>query len=88
MGVYAALRRGNFLSQLLMTFSLIGVSSPVFWLAFIMLTIFYGWLQIAPGPGRLDPIDLPPDPVTGIFVVDSILMGDWEMLRSVSGFPP
>ena len=31
--------------------SLIGVSSPTFWLAFIMLAIFYGDLQIAPGPG-------------------------------------
>ena len=41
--------------------SLIGVSSPTFWLAFIMLAVFYGGLQIAPGPGRLDPIAFPPE---------------------------
>ena len=38
--------------------SLIGVSSPTFWLAFIVLALFYGGLQIAPGPGRLDAIAL------------------------------
>lgn len=84
LGIAAAVARDSWIDHGARFVSLIGVSSPVFWLAFIMLTIFYGWLQIAPGPGRLDPIDLPPDPVTGIFVVDSILMGDWEMLRSVS----
>ena len=58
--------------------SLIGVSSPMFWLAFIMLTVFYGGLQIAPGPGRLDPIDLPPPTVTGLYLIDSALAGDWD----------
>ena len=51
--------------------SLIGVSAPTFWLAFIMLAIFYGWLRSAPGPGRLDPIAFPPDRVTGLLLVDS-----------------
>lgn len=84
LGIAAAVARDSWVDHGARFISLIGVSSPVFWLAFIMLTIFYGWLQIAPGPGRLDPIDLPPDAVTGLFVIDSMLMGDWEMLRSVS----
>src|SRR5262249_7076748 len=64
--------------------SLIGVSSPVFWLAFIALTIFYGWLQIAPGPGRIDPIDLPPPFVTGLFLIDTLLAGNWDLLPAVA----
>ncbi len=51
--------------------SLIGVSSPTFWLAFIVLAVFYGGLQIAPGPGRLDPIAFPPTTVTGLYLIDT-----------------
>ena len=56
----------------------------MFWLAFIALTIFYGWLQIAPGPGRLDPIDFPPPKVTGSFLVDSLLAGDWRTFKTAA----
>jgi peptide/nickel transport system permease protein len=55
---------------------------PVFWLAFIALTVFYGFLQIAPGPGRLGPIDFPPPTVTGIFLIDAALAGEWNTWRT------
>ena len=77
-GIAAAVWRDTWVDHGARFISLIGVSSPVFWLAFIALTIFYGALQIAPGPGRLDPIDLPPPTVTGLFLVDTALAGDWE----------
>ncbi|WP_239499623.1 hypothetical protein, partial [Stenotrophomonas maltophilia] len=59
-------------------------SSPTFWLAFIMLAIFYGGLEIAPGPGRLDAISLPPPTVTGLLLIDTIVAGDWEMFRDAA----
>jgi peptide/nickel transport system permease protein len=81
-GIVAAIKRDSWVDHAARFVSLIGVSSPVFWLAFIALTMFYGWLQIAPGPGRLDPIDLPPPTVTGFFLMDSLIAGDWETFRS------
>jgi peptide/nickel transport system permease protein len=51
---------------------------PSFWLAFTMLAIFYGALDWAPGPGRLDPIAFPPDRVTGLLLIDTVLAGDWD----------
>ena len=60
LGIAAAVWRDSWVDHVARFVSLIGVSSPVFWLAFIALTVFYGALQIAPGPGRLDPIDFPP----------------------------
>ena len=60
LGIMAAVRRDSWIDHLARLISLIGVSSPTFWLAFIMLALFYGGLQIAPGPGRLDAIALPP----------------------------
>lgn len=80
LGILAAVKRDRWVDHLARLVSLIGVSSPTFWLAFIMLALFYGGLQIAPGPGQLDPIAFPPPDVTGLYVVDSALAGEWETL--------
>ena len=39
MGVYAALRRGSVLSQLMMTFSLVGVSLPTFLIGILLILV-------------------------------------------------
>ena len=84
LGMLAAIRRDCWIDHLARTISLIGVSSPTFWLAFIMLALFYGGLQIAPGPGRLDPIAFPPPTVTGLYLVDSLLAGDVATFRDAA----
>ena len=81
LGIIAAVRRDSWIDHLARLVSLVGVSSPTFWLAFIMLALFYGGLQIAPGPGRLDPIAFPPPTVTGLYLVDTALAGDWAAFR-------
>ena len=81
LGVLAAVRRDSWIDHGARLISLLGVSSPTFWLAFIMLAIFYGGLQIAPGPGRLDAIALPPPRVTGLYLIDSVLGGDWDAFK-------
>ncbi len=84
LGVVAAVRRDSWIDNAARFISLIGVSSPTFWLAFIMLAIFYGELQIAPGPGRLDAIAFPPAKITGLFLVDSIINGDWATFKDAA----
>ena len=54
MGVYAALRRGSFLSQALMTVSLIGVSLPVFLIGILLILVFAVTLKWLPSFGRGD----------------------------------
>src|SRR5208282_1173659 len=81
LGIIAAVRRDSWIDHLARLVSLVGVSSPTFWLAFIMLALFYGGLQIAPGPGRLDPIAFPPPLTTGLYLVDTALAGDWAAFR-------
>ena len=47
MGIYAALKRGNFLSQVFMTISLLGVSLPTFLIGILLILVFsvhLGWL--------------------------------------------
>ncbi len=78
LGIMAAVWRDTWIDHVARVVSLIGVSSPTFWLAFIMLAIFYGGLEIAPGPGRLDPIAMPPSGGTGLLLIDTLVAGDWR----------
>ena len=84
LGIMAAVRRDSWIDNGARAISLIGVSSPTFWFAFIMLAAFYGGLEIAPGPGRLDPTSFAPPTVTGLLLVDTILAGDWETFRTAA----
>ena len=52
MGVYAALRRGTFLSQVLMTVSLLGVSLPTFLIGILLILSFSVGLGWFPSFGR------------------------------------
>jgi len=54
MGVYAALRRGTFLSQVLMTVSLLGVSLPTFLIGILLILAFSVGLGWFPSFGRGD----------------------------------
>ena len=79
-GVISAVRRNQWVDHLVRGVSLIGVSSPVFWLGLIGLYIFYfrlGWL---PGPGRLDVGLAEPQHVTGLYTLDSLLTANWATL--------
>ncbi len=58
MGVYAALRRGSFLSQLFMTLSLLGVSLPTFLIGILLILVFSVMLGWFPSFGRGDVVRL------------------------------
>ena len=49
-----------------------------------MLAVFYGRLECAPGPGRMDPIALPPPNGTGFLLIDTALAGDWEAFHDAA----
>ena len=52
MGVYAALRRGSFASQAMMTLSLLGVSLPTFLIGILLILLFAVTLKWLPSFGR------------------------------------
>jgi peptide/nickel transport system permease protein len=54
LGVYAALRRGSFGSQLVMTLSLLGVSLPTFLIGILLILFFSVTLKWLPSFGRGD----------------------------------
>jgi peptide/nickel transport system permease protein len=58
MGVYSALRRGTFMSQLLMTLSLLGVSLPTFLIGILLILVFAVTLGWFPSFGRGETVQL------------------------------
>jgi peptide/nickel transport system permease protein len=58
MGVYAALRRGTFLSQVFMTISLLGVSLPTFLIGILLILVFAVTLGWFPSFGRGDTVKI------------------------------
>jgi peptide/nickel transport system permease protein len=78
LGVVAAMKRDSWIDHIARVISLTGVSAPTFWLAFIMLAVFYGWLGWAPGPGQIGSDQFPPPDVTGFMLIDAPLAGQWD----------
>ncbi|MBU6467091.1 MAG: ABC transporter permease, partial [Burkholderiales bacterium] len=58
MGVYAALRRGSFLSQVFMGLSLLGVSLPTFLIGILLILVFSVLLGWFPSFGRGNVVQL------------------------------
>ncbi len=76
-GIISAIYRNQWQDQVARIFALAGVSLPVFFTALVFLAVFYvklGWL---PGPGELGPYTEPPQTITGMVVIDSLLTSNW-----------
>ena len=78
LGVLAALRRDTWVDHVSRFLSVFGVAMPVFWLSLIAIYfLFYRWGLVAAPIGRFNPRMSPPDQITGLYVIDSILTGNW-----------
>ena len=71
MGVYAALKRGTFLSQAMMTISLVGVSLPTFLIGILLILGFAVTLKWLPSFGRGDVVSFGAW-TTGLVTVDGL----------------
>jgi peptide/nickel transport system permease protein len=80
LGVIAAVRRNQFLDHFSRVVSLIGISTPVFWLGLLALILFYYRLGIFPASGQIDEGISTPRTITGMLVVDSLIGGNWNAL--------
>lgn len=85
LGVLAATRPGTWVDHLCRVVVTAGVSLPTFFTGILLIYVFYYLLGVSPSPlGRLDFIYLDPDHVTGFYLIDAALMGDWETWRGAA----
>jgi dipeptide transport system permease protein len=72
-GAVAAVKRGGFFDQALMTISLFGYSMPIFWWGLLLIMFVAVDLGLTPVSGRIDLIRFYFDQPTGFMTVDALL---------------
>lgn len=86
LGVLAALHRNRLTDHLLRIGSLVSLGMPNFWLGLVLIFVFGYQLGIfPPAEGRLASGIVPPDRITGLYTVDSLLAWDLRAFRSALG---
>jgi len=84
-GLRAAFRPDGTFDQISRFISLFGFSIPTYWLALVMLFVFFfllGWAP--PGMGRISLMATPPPFITGSYLIDGLLTANWEAAHSAA----
>jgi peptide/nickel transport system permease protein len=83
LGIVAATRPGSIVDHACRVLATAGVSLPVFFTGLILVYVFYYLMGVAPAPlGRLDVFYSAPPQVTGFYLIDSAIAGDWQTWRA------
>ena len=79
LGVLSAVYHNRAIDQIARTLAVTGISTPAFWLGLGAIVLFYGHLGWLPGGGRLSEGLTPPTTITGFYLVDSLLAGNFSL---------
>jgi peptide/nickel transport system permease protein len=78
LGILAATRPGSWIDHTCRVVTTAGVSLPVFFTGLVLVYVFYFLLGLAPAPlGRLDIFYSAPPHITGFYLIDSLLTGNF-----------
>ena len=72
-GALAAVKRGSFFDQTLMTISLFGYSMPIFWWGLLLIMFVSVTLGVLPVSGRVDLVNYYYDQPTGFMTLDALM---------------
>ncbi len=88
-GIISAVKRNQWPDNASRVFSLVGISMPAFWLGLLFILILYYHLGLIPAGGRLSPSISPPPMVSGLYLLDSLIAGQfrtfWDALYHLLG---
>lgn len=88
LGVASAVWRDRPIDHIARMLAVTGISAPAFWLGLVLIAVFYGHLGWFPGGGRISAMIVPPTPITGFYLIDSLLEGNaiafWSSLRHIA----
>jgi peptide/nickel transport system permease protein len=81
-GVVSAIKKNTAIDVLARGGAVVGLSLPRFWLGIMLLLVFFYVFRVLPARGRLDMGMTPPIRITGMYVFDSLVTGNWATLKS------
>lgn len=87
LGVLSAVRRNTMLDHGSRSLSMAGVALPIFLIGMLLQMLFYGGLSWLPLQGRMNTnimLDHPFDRVTGLYLIDTLLAGQWPAFKSAA----
>ncbi len=82
LGVLSSVKKDTGWDHGARVFSIAGVSTPVFWSGLVVIIIFYGYLGWFPSGGRMDFMIPAPSKITGLYLLDSLLTGNWTAFKN------
>lgn len=82
LGVVSAIRKDRWEDHAARLYALAGVSMPRFWIGILFQLFLAYHLDLLPMTGRIGPDVSPPDPITGLFLVDSLITANWAAFHS------
>jgi ABC-type dipeptide/oligopeptide/nickel transport system permease component len=86
LGVAVAMNRGGIADRLVFVYGMLAGSLPDFWIGLLLILLFFYALHWTPPPvGQLDFAVSTPDHVTGAYIVDAALTGNWPTFWSAVG---
>jgi ABC-type dipeptide/oligopeptide/nickel transport system permease component len=85
LGLMAGRRPEGKAARLADAYSVTAGALPDFWLALVLIFLFYSVFKIAPPPiGRLDFAIFPPPGITGSYALDALLQGRIDVFRAAA----
>ena len=84
LGVLSAAFKDTWVDHFSRIFAVVNVSMPVFWLALLLQLLFVRQLDLLPVGGRISreiAILSPIEPITGFYLIDTALAGNWSAFR-------
>jgi len=85
LGVLSGAKKDSLLDHTSRLLAVAGVSVPTFWMGLLLQLFFFGKLGLLPIGSRVDrEISLyhPVQQITGFYLIDSLVSGNWPALRS------
>lgn len=76
LGIISAVYQNRWPDQVIRVLAISSVSLPQFWFGILLQLTLASSLGLLPLSKRLPTLEIPPERVTGLFVVDSLLQGD------------
>ena len=82
LGVAVATNRGGIADRLVFVYGMLAGSLPDFWIGLLLILVFFFALNGHRRPSASSTSACPtPDHITGAYIVDAALTGDWQRLR-------
>ena len=84
LGILSALGQNRWFDHLARVVSVSGVAIPMFWLGLMLQLLIALDLGLLPLGGRLGLMSTPPQPITHLYLVDSLLQGQWRVFSDAA----